>query len=305
MTKEKTTLHKRLENGESLLIVEMSPPKGGDSEFVRAAAKGFADKAHALGVGDNRHGVAMSALAAASIVAQEGIEPILHITTRDRNRTALVSDCLGAAALGIRNVLCTTGTHQTLSPSRSAKNVFDIDSVQLIQALSNLKSAGALVGEAGLSGAGPYCIGGVAAPFADPLEMQILRLAKKVQAGAQFLITQPVFDLDRFETWWSEVQRLELHKKTAFIAGVQILTSADEARQCAESLPSPCVPSGVPERIASRNDAAAQRAAGIEIAVETVERLKQLDGLRGFEIRCEGENDAALEVIAKTKLGIA
>ncbi|MBN1866706.1 methylenetetrahydrofolate reductase [Candidatus Sumerlaeota bacterium] len=303
MPKEKTELQERIESGKSILIAEVAPPKGSDGDSVRAVAREFAGKVHALGMSDNRDGVRMSALAAAAIVAQQGVEPILHVATRDRNRVALVSDCLGAAALGVRNLLCTTGAHQTLGASRAARNVFDVDSVQLLQALAGLGADGSLVGESGLDGAGPYCLGGVAAPFADPAEMQVRRVAKKVRAGAQFLITQPVYDLERFEAWWKEVVRQGLHEKTAFVAGIRVPADAAQAAEYAAQRPDPRVPSRVLERLGSKSGAAAQRAEGIEIAIETIGRLKALSGLRGFEIRCDGAEDAVLEVMEKLKTG--
>jgi methylenetetrahydrofolate reductase (NADPH) len=303
MPREKTALQKRIESGKSILIVETAPPKGSDGDRVRALAKKFAGKVHALGISDNRDGARMSALAAASIAEREGVEPILHVATRDRNRIALISECLGAAALGVRSLLCTTGTHQTLGSARGARNVFDIDSVQMLEALAGLSSSGSLVGEGDLDGAGPWCLGAVAAPFADPAEMQVRRVAKKIRAGAQFLITQPVYDLERFEAWWKEVVRQGLHEKAAFIAGIRVLSDATQAAEYAAQRPDPRVPSRVLERLGSKSGAAAQRAEGIAVAIETVERLKALSGLRGFEIRCDGGEDAVLEVIEKLKLG--
>ena len=170
-------------------------------------AKRFAGKVHALGISDNRDRVGMSALAAASLVAGQGVEPILHVTTRDRNRIALVSEVLGAQALGIRNILCTSGTHQTLGHFRAAKNVFDVDVIQLLQTCANLANDAALVGEEAIAGADGFCLGAVASPNADPLELQMIRLGKKVAAGAGFLVSQPVYDLERFDAWWDEVSR--------------------------------------------------------------------------------------------------
>ena len=126
-----SSFQERLAATTPVLVAEMSPPQGADPAPVRAMAKRFMGKVHALGISDNRDSVRMAALAAASLVAGEGVEPILHVTTRDRNRIALVSEALGAQALGIRNLLCTSGTHQTLGRFRAAKNVYDIDSVQL------------------------------------------------------------------------------------------------------------------------------------------------------------------------------
>lgn len=303
MTKEKTDLHQRIESGGRILVAEVSPPLGSDPAPVRDAAKRYAGKVHALGVSDNRDRVCMSALVAASLVASEGVEPILHVVTRDRNRIALISDYLGARALGIRNLLCTSGTHQTLGRFRAAKNVFDIDSTQLIQTYAGLATDGRIVGEDGIGGSGPVCLGGVAAPYADPVEMQLLQLAKKVSAGAEFLITQPVFDIQRFDAWWKEVARRGIHRKVAILAGIRLLTDAQGARACADERPDPVVPEALVERIVSKSDNSTQRAAGIEIAVETIERLSGFDGLRGFEICGDGDHDAALEVIEKAGLG--
>ncbi len=170
----------RIESGEQLLLAEISPPQGGDPAPLRETARRLAGKVHALGVSDNCDKVAMSALAAATIVAAEGVEPILHVVTRDRNRIALISEALGAQALGINNLLCTSGTHHVLGPFRTAKGVYDIDAVQLIQTYSNLAGDGSLVGEVGFAGVGPFCLGGVAATNADPMQLQVMQLDKKI-----------------------------------------------------------------------------------------------------------------------------
>jgi methylenetetrahydrofolate reductase (NADPH) len=245
----------------------------------------------------------MSALAATAIIAAEGVEPVLTLTTRDRNRIALLSDCLGAQALGVRNILCTSGTHQTLGAYSAAKNVFDLDSIQLTQVLANLAANGSVVGEERLGaplGPGPLCLGGVAAPYADPLEMQVARLAKKVEAGASFLITQPVHDLPRFEQWWAAVTERGLHERVAILAGVEPLTDAETAQVEARRRPSPVIPEALLERLASGANQDAQRQLGIDVAVETVNRLSQIDGLRGFALG--GEPVSALAVIARSGL---
>jgi len=305
MTEQGTNLAQRIESGKSILAAEIMPPKRGDAEAVRACAKRYAGKVHALGVSDNRNEVRMSALATASLVASEGVEPILHIVTRDRNRIALVSECLGAQALGIRNLLCTTGTHQTLGRFRSARNVFDVDSIQLLQIYDGLAKDGSVVGTEGIAGAGPFCLGAVASPYADPLELQAVRLAKKAAAGAKFLITQPVFDLERFDGWWQEVTRRGIHDQVAILAGVQPLAGADEAKTRSGERPDPMIPDAVLERLSSKSGGKEQRVEGIAIAVETIERLSGVDGLRGFEIRGDGDDDAAMEVIEKSGLGLS
>jgi methylenetetrahydrofolate reductase (NADPH) len=305
MNNNGTGLQQRIQSGQSLLLAEISPPQNGDAAQVRQLAKRFAGKVHALGVSDNRDRVTMSALAAAALAAGEGVEPILHMITRDRNRIALVSEALGAQALGIRNLLCTSGTHQVLGPFRSARSVFDVDTVQLLQTYADLARNGSLVGADSIPGAGPFCLGAVAAPCADPVELQVLRLAKKTVAGAQFLVTQPVYDVGRFSQWWEEVERREIPKKCAMLAGIQPLANADRARELSEKRPSPGIPQSVLDRLSAASGPAAQRAAGIAIALETIERLKVVKGLRGFQICADDDVDAALEVIDKSGLAKA
>ena len=304
MTKETTDLHERIQSGKSILVAELSPPAGGDPGPVRETARRFAGKVHVVGVSDNRRRVGMSALAAASLVAAEGVEPILHMVTRDRNRIALVSDCLGAKALGVGNLLCTSGTHQTLGRFREAKNVFDVDSIQLLKIYGSLATNGSVVGEDGFEDAGPLCLGGTANPFADPVEMQMMRLAKKVSAGAQFLITDPVFDIERFEAWLAEVTRRGVHERVALLAGIRPLVDAEAAKAFVQQRPQPRVPDDVLARVTSKGDKAAQRAAGIEIAVETIKRLSVVKGLRGFQICVDHDVDAGLEIIERSGLGI-
>jgi methylenetetrahydrofolate reductase (NADPH) len=301
MSTQATLLQERIASGKAILLAEIRPPRGGDPAPLQAAAKRLAGKVHAVGVSDNRDRVAMSALAAASLVRAEGLEPILHVTTRDRNRIALVSEALGAQALGIRNLLCTSGTHQTLGSYRSAKNVYDIDAVQLLQAYANLSSDGGLLGESAISGAGPFCLGAVASPDADPPALQLSRLVKKVAAGAKFLVTQPVYDPDRFEEWWKEVTRRGLHKQAAILAGIQPLTDGPFAQ--AGPRPPPGIPDPLLDRVASRSDPGARRAAAVRIAVETIRRLSDLPGIRGFCISADGDPGAALQIIEESGLG--
>jgi methylenetetrahydrofolate reductase (NADPH) len=303
MSREKTALDQRIQSGKPLLLAEITPPLGSDPATIRQAGRALAGKVHAVGVTDNRDRVAMSALAAASLVAAEGVEPVLHVTTRDRNRIALISECLGAQALGIRNLLCTSGGHQTLGPYRAARNVYDIDAIQLLSTYAGLESRAKLVGEERIADAGPFCLGAVAAPYADPLEMQLLRLAKKIEAGARFLVTEPVYDLDRFAAWWTAVVRRGLHEKAAFVAGIRPLVEAREAVALAQSRPSPRIPESLCQKLAAANGAAAQQAAGIQIACETIQRLAGLEGLRGFAVGA-GDVAVVLETLEKSALRV-
>ncbi|HEX9850066.1 methylenetetrahydrofolate reductase [Candidatus Deferrimicrobium sp.] len=300
MSTRATSFQERIASGKTILLGEIHPPQGADPEPLRTTAKRYAGKVHAVGVSDNRDRVAMSALAAASLLIAEGLEPILHVTTRDRNRIALVSEVLGAQALGISNLLCTSGTHQTLGNFRAARNVYDIDAVQLLQTYAHLASDCGLLGESGLEGAGPFCLGAVASPDADPRDLQLVRLAKKIQAGAKFLVTQPVYDLERFEAWWKEVTRRGLHEQAAFLAGIQPLSDAHLAQ--AGPRPQPGIPEPLIGRVASRSDPGARRAAAVEIALETIRRLSNLPGMRGFCISADGDHEAALQIIEQSGL---
>ena len=285
MSTQPTSLQERIASGKTILLAEIHPPGNADPAELRTAAKRYAGKVHAVGVSDNRDRVAMSALAAASLLKAEGVEPILHVTTRDRNRIALVSEALGAQALGIRNLLCTSGTHQTLGRYRAARNVYDIDAVQLLQAYADLANDGGLLGESGLEGVGPFCLGAVASPDADPPDLQLLRLAKKARAGAKFLVTPPVHDLERFEAWWKEVSRRGLNEQVAILAGIQPLYD------------DPLAHAG-----SAQNDPVARRDAAIEMAVETIHRLSNLPGIRGFCISADGDHEAVLRIVEEPGL---
>lgn len=296
MAKQETELQQQINSGKMILIAEVKPPKGADPEPLRKIAKQYAGKVCALGVSDNRKDVSMSAVAAASIIAAEGVEPILHMVTRDRNRIALISDTLGAQALGVSNVLYTSGMHQTLGNFKTAKNVFDIDSIQLLRSVSDLAKDGSIVGEDHIPIA-PFCLGAVADPCGDPLEMQVMRLSKKVKAGAQYIITKPVFDIERFQLWWQEVSEKGLHEKVAIIAGIRLLKDVDSAKAYASTRPDPMIPDELLERIGSTEDKNEQREEGIKIALETIEKLSAIEGIRGFEIYGDGDDAGALEII--------
>ncbi len=299
-----TDLQQRLASGKNVLLAEISPPPEAAPQGVQELAKRFAGKVHALGVSDNRQRVGMAALAAASLVAGQGLEPVLHVTTRDRNRIALVSELLGAHALGIRNIFCTSGTHQTLGHFRAAKNVYDVDVIQLLQTCADLARDASLVGEKAIAGAEHFCLGAVASPNADPLELQMIRLGKKVAAGAGFLVTQPIYDLERFSAWWAEVSRRGLQEKAAILAGIELLDDAALEQVQAKRRPSPRIPAAVLQQVALKTDAAARRRAAIDVALQTIEQLTATKGLRGFSIAVDGDPDAAEEIIEKSALGM-
>jgi len=285
MTKDNSTLLSRIESDKPVLVVEIAPPDSGDASTIRAAIKPYVDQVHALSISDNRNGAGASALAAASIALTCNVEPILHMVTRDRNRIAIRSDCLGAEALGVRNLLITSGTHQTLGQAGEAKNVYDIDP---IQALASAPIS--------------LCRGAAVSPFAEPIELHLIRIEKKVAAGADFFITDPVFDIEQFRAWWKEVTRRKIEQKAAFIVGIEPITSSSEALAISSKRPSPSIPEGFVDNVISKNSIEEQYAAGIDAAVKTISLLSGVKGLKGFAIRQGNDPAVVLEIIDKAGL---
>ena len=192
----------------------------------------------------------MSSIGAGTIVVQEGLEPIIQMTCRDRNRLAIQSDLLGAYALGMRNLLCLTGDHQSFGNHPESKNVFDMDSVQLVQAVANMRDECIFQCGDAFKGHEPrFFIGAAAAPFADPIDFRPYRLAKKVKAGADFIQTQLVYDVDAFTEYMEKVRELGLHEKTYILAGVGPLKSPGMARYMKNNVPGILVPDEIIERM--------------------------------------------------------
>jgi len=290
MPQEKITLRQRIQSGKRIILSEIAPPADANAAYVKDLAKELAGKVHAVGISDNRNAIRMSALAAASIAVGEGVETILHMATRDKNRAALVSDCLGAHALGIYNILCTSGTHQSLLPFSTVKNVYDIDATVLLQSCKEIEKEKKLQQ--------PFCLGAVVSPFADPVELQLVRMAQKIHVGSCFVITQPVFDRERFTAWCENVVSRHLHEKAACIAGIRVLTDVRRAKEFAASRPLPMVPDSVIGRLEKSKDA---RKEGIALACETVDGVLSTEGIRGVEIVCEEDQSAAIEVLQHVK----
>jgi methylenetetrahydrofolate reductase (NADPH) len=236
----------------------------------------------------------MSSIAAAIIVKQEGLEPVIQMTCRDRNRLAMQSDLLGAAAHGINNVLCLSGDHQSFGNHPGAKNVHDIDSLQLVQMVKGLRE-GHFQCEEEIKGGGPgYFIGAAANPFADPLEWRPLRLAKKAAAGADFIQTQLVYDIPQFREYMKKVVDLGIHERTAILAGVGPLKSTAMARYMRDRVPGMRVPDECIDRMTGavagidQNDKKARgeawRAEGLKLCIEQIQEIREIEGVAGVHI---------------------
>jgi methylenetetrahydrofolate reductase (NADPH) len=262
----------------------------------------FNGKLGAVNAADNPFGVGMSSLAAALAMADAGVEPIYQVVTRDRNRIAIQSDLLGAASLGIRNVLCLSGYHQTLTGCPESANVYDIDSIQLIAAVKAMGEQGALFDGSQVAGDFSMLIGAVANPDFRPLELNILRLVKKVEAGAAFIQTQAVFDVESFGEWLAAAQSEGVTSKVAILAGVMPLSGAAEAARLAETFTDFRIPEAVIERLKAAGEEAAQRQEGVKICAEIIGRIRDMDDLRGIHILSGGNEAAVPEVLAAAGL---
>ncbi len=291
-----------LSMGHFAVTAECGPPKGADPEVVRkkgSLLKGYVDS---VNVTDNQTGVVrLSSLASCVILKGEGLDPVLQMVTRDRNRIALQSDVLGASALGIRNILCLSGDHQSLGNQPQAKGVFDLDSMQLIQVVRQMRDKGVILGGDQLSSIPDFFIGAVENPFGDPQQYRVTRLAKKVRAGAEFIQTQCVYNLDRFKEFMREVTDRGLDGKVAILGGVTPLKSARMAEYMAKNVAGMDIPLAVIDRMKAL-PAKEQRQEGIRIAVETIRALREIKGVRGVHIMAIEWEEAVPELVEKAGL---
>lgn len=277
-------LERVLEKGLFAVTGEFNPPKGNDGSVVKRKAKLLKDYVDAVNVTDNQTAIVrMSSIAASSLLIQMGLEPVMQMTTRDRNRIAIQSDLMGATALDIRNMLCLTGDHQSFGNQVDSKNVHDLDSIQLIDCVRTMRDQGTLLGGVEkIEGEIRLFIGAVENPFADPVEFRAVRLGKKVAAGADFIQTQCIYDMNRFKEWMKRVQDRGLHEKCHILAGVSPLNSERIILQCKEkTLPRISVPEGLIDRITKSKDPDEE---GIRVCIEQVKELKEMKGIHGIHL---------------------
>ncbi len=283
-TKTSSRLEKILTSGQIAVTSECGPPRGSDGQKIADKAELIKDHVDAINVTDNQTSVTrLCSLAACIRLKQMGLEPVLQMVTRDRNRIALQSDILGAASFGIQNILCLTGDHQSFGDSPQAQNVFDLDSIQLIQTVRHMRDEGKFLSGDDIDVPPKMYVGAAANPFADPFEIRVPRLAKKIAAGAEFIQTQCVYNLERFERWMDEARDRGLLEKVYILPGLTPLKTAGMARYMKNRVPGMDVPDEVVKRMADAPKKE-QAAEGIKICVESIQRLKELDGVAGFHI---------------------
>lgn len=242
-----------VKNGEFLITAQCTPPQDSNTTSLESCAAALKDAVHALYVSESEDGVRLSSLAACSHLVKTGVEPIMALITRDENRIALQSSILGAASMGITNILCTSGRHQTLTSSGSAKGVYDLDPIQLLQMAKDMPVE--------------ITLGTDTNPFAEPVELNVMVLKKAIKAGAELVITQPVFDIDKFNSWMDIVRSIE--KEIAIIASVLPIASAEQAASYSEIY-------DIPDEVIKN--------AGAQQAADIVSSLKKIEGVRGIHI---------------------
>jgi 5,10-methylenetetrahydrofolate reductase len=299
--KSNSNLERILKEGLFAVTAEIGPPMDCNADVVLEKARLLKGLADAFNITDNQTGVVrMSSISSAVLILAEGLEPVMQMTCRDRNRLAIQSDILGASALGIKNCLCIAGDHQSfgaagkLKGHPGAKNVYDIDSIQLLATLKGLRDEGVQQGGDPVDRRPPLFIGAAWTPLGDPIEIRPLRLKKKVTAGADFIQTQGVYDVDRFAEQMKIIASMGLHERTAILAGIIVPKNLGMLRYMNSSVAGVTIPdsllkrmedaraeAGDDKKLASRN----QAEEGIRITVELIQNVREIPGVRGVHIQ--------------------
>ncbi|MGI5823212.1 MAG: methylenetetrahydrofolate reductase [Dethiobacteria bacterium] len=299
--KPESNLEKILTSGHFAVTGELGPPRSAYVDEIKHHADAMRNHVDSYNITDNQTAIVRtSSIGVAASLLQMGLEPNVQMTVRDRNRICLQSDLLGAVSFGARNFLCLQGDHANFGNEPQSKNVNDLDSMQLIQALKNMRDEGVFISGEKLEHPLPRIfIGAVANPFADPFEYRHLRLAKKIEAGAQFIQTQCIFDMDRFEKWMEKVRELGLHKKTYIMGGVTPIKSIGAARYMQNNVAGMIVPEALIERIKGAKD---RQKEGIKIAIETIQRLREIEGISGVHVMAIAWEEVVPEIVESAGL---
>jgi methylenetetrahydrofolate reductase (NADPH) len=277
-------LEKVLKAGHFAVTAECGPGKGSDVDALQEKGKCLLGKIDAVNVTDNQTAIVrMASLAASSLLKAMGHEPILQMVTRDRNRIALQSDLFGAYALGIRNVLCLTGDHQCFGNQKEAIGVFDLDSMQLLRTVRDMRDNGTIIGGEDIRVPPKMFIGAAANPFADPVGWRVVRLAKKVDAGADFIQTQCIFNMERFSDYMKQANDMGLTENVHILAGITPFKSAGMARYMATKVAGMDVPEKLIDRMAGVPKEK-QADEGIKIAVESIQQVREIKGVAGIHL---------------------
>ena len=297
-----SNLEKVLESGAFAVTGELGPPQSADPAVIEEKVKLLKGYVDAVNVTDGQTAIVRMASWAASLIAmRDGLEPTVQMTCRDRNRIALQMDILGISGLGLKNLLCLTGDHQSFGNHPQAKGVFDIDSLQLVQIVKNMRDDKKFQCGDEMSVPPSLFIGAAANPFADPFDFRAIRLAKKIAAGADFIQTQIIYNVDRFARWMEAVRQQELHKKVYILAGVAPIKSAGAARYMKNKVPGMEVPDEVVDRMASAPKGEAKQM-GIDLCVDIIKQIRQIEGVAGIHLMAIEWEEAVAEIVEKAGL---
>ena len=308
--KSGSNLERVLAEGHFAVTGELGPPKSMNTDLVRKKIGMMKNFVEAANITDNQTGIVrLSSISTGILMEQEGLEAVIQMTCRDRNRLAIQSDLMGANIHGIKNVLCLSGDHQSFGNHTGAKNVHDVDSMQLVRMVQEMRDLNKFQGGDEIKGGGPRLfIGTAASPFSSPVAMRPLRLAKKVVSGADFAQTQMIFDMKLFKEYMKRVVDMGLHEKIAILAGVGPLKSPPMARFLHEQIPGIVVPPDCIQRIEDAgkgidpNDKKAlqdaYRAEGIKLCIEQIQEIREIEGVAGIHIMAI-QWEAAIEPIVR------
>ena len=300
--KTPSKLEKILEAGHLAVTSECGPPRGSNGDTITKKAEMIKDYVDAINITDNQTSMTrLCSLASVIHLKLMGLDPVLQMVTRDRNRIALQSDILGAASFDIYNILCLSGDHQSFGDNPQGQNVFDLDSIQLIQTVRLMRDEGKFLGGDDIDQPPKMFVGAAANPFADPFEIRVPRLAKKIAAGVEFIQTQCIYNLEKFELWMKMVRDRGLHEKVYILAGVTPFKSAGMAKYMKNRVPGMDVPDEVVNRM-SGVPKEKQPEEGIKICVESIQRLKEVEGVRGFHVMAIEWEEKVPEIVEQSGL---
>lgn len=295
-------LEKILKSGQLAVTSECGPPRSSAPEGIIKKGHLIKDHVDVINVTDNQTSVTrLCSLAACVHLKLQGLDPVLQMVVRDRNRIALQSDILGAASFGINNILCLSGDHQSFGDNPQAQNVFDLDSMQLVQTVRRMCDEGKFLSGDEIKVPPKMFVGAAANPFADPFKIRVPRLAKKIAAGAEFIQTQCIYNIEKFELWMQGVRDRGLEQKVYILAGITPMRSVGMAKYLKKSVPGMDVPDELIKRM-SGVEKEKQAAEGITIAVETIQRLKEVKGVSGFHVMAIEWEEKVPEIVERSGL---
>ncbi len=282
--KSGSNLEKVLKAGHFAFTGECGPPKGANVEHLKEKFEHLRGMVDAVNVTDNQTAVVrMSSAAASAIMVANDIEPNFQMVCRDRNRLAMMADVLGVYSLGIKNMLCLSGDHQKFGNHPQAKNVYDIDSMQLIAMVKKMRDEGKFLNDEEIDEPPKMFIGAASNPFGDPYEFRIYRLANKIDAGADFIQTQCIYNMPRFRDFMKKAVDMGLTEKCYILAGVTPMKSAGMASYMSKFVPGMDVPEDLIKRLKGV-EKGKQAEEGIKFAIEQIEEFKEMEGVAGVHL---------------------